>query len=105
MQFSILKRVVMAVLGGLVMSQASSVLADNQSGSFTTGLAAGVDFYQITCFDDGNGAPSYVEAQVKALQDDIAALQQKLAAADEAEIAGIEAELAQKLAAIDALQA
>lgn len=65
MQFSILKRVVMAVLGGLVMSQASSVLADNQSGSFTTGLVAGVDFYQVTCFDDGNGAPSYFEAQVK----------------------------------------
>lgn len=65
MKFSILKQVVMAVLGGLMMSQASSVLADNQAGSFTTGLAAGVDFYQITCFDDGNGAPSYVEAQVK----------------------------------------
>lgn len=65
MKFSTLKQVAIAVLGGLVMSQASSVLADNQSGSFTTGLAAGVDFYQITCFDDGNGAPSYVEAQVK----------------------------------------
>lgn len=48
---------------------------------------------------------SDVEAQLKALQDDIAALQQKLDAADEAEIAGIEAELAQKQAAIDALQA
>lgn len=65
MKFSILKQVAMAVFGGLIMSQAGTVLADNQSGSFTTGLAAGVDFYQVTCFDDGNGAPSYLEAQVK----------------------------------------
>ncbi|PXW84937.1 hypothetical protein C8R34_12326 [Nitrosomonas sp. Nm84] len=65
MKFSILKQVAMVVFGGLMMSQAGSVLADNQGGSFTTGLAAGVDFYQITCFDDGNGAPSYAEAQVK----------------------------------------
>ncbi|WP_297324895.1 hypothetical protein [Nitrosomonas sp.] len=65
MKFSILKQVAMAVFGGLIMSQTGTVLADNQSGSFTTGLAAGVDFYQVTCFDDGNGAPSYLEAQVK----------------------------------------
>ena len=65
MKLSILKNTLIAVLGGLIMSQAGTALADNQSGSFTTGLAAAVDFYQITCFDDGNGAPSYLEAQVK----------------------------------------
>src|SRR5690242_7851000 len=65
MQFSGLKNTVIAALGGLMISQAGAVLAHNQAGSFTTGLAASVDFYQVSCFDDGNGAPSYVEAQVK----------------------------------------
>lgn len=52
-------------ISGLMICQTFAVFADNQSGSFTTGLAAGVDFYQVTCFDDGSGLPSYVEAQVK----------------------------------------
>ncbi len=65
MKSSILKNTLFTVLGGLMIAQASTVLAHNQTGSFTTGLAAGVDFYQVTCFDDGNGAPSFLEAQVK----------------------------------------
>ena len=65
MRFSILKNTLFTVLGGLMIGQAGTVLAHNQTGSFTTGLAAGVDFYQVTCFDDGNGAPSFLEAQVK----------------------------------------
>lgn len=65
MKLSILKHTVTAFLGGLMINQASFALADNQAGSFSTGVASGVDFYQITCFDDGNGTPSYVEAQVK----------------------------------------
>lgn len=65
MKFSGLKNTVATVLGGLIISQAGAVLAHNQAGSFTTGLAAGVDFYQVSCFDDGAGAPSYAEAQVK----------------------------------------
>ncbi len=65
MKSSTLKNTLITVLGGLMMSQASAILAHNQGGSFTTGVAAGVDFYQVTCFDDGNGAPSFVEAQVK----------------------------------------
>jgi hypothetical protein len=60
-----LKGAVITFLGGLIASQANIVSADNQGGSFTTGLAAAVDFYQVTCFNDGNGAPSYLEAQVK----------------------------------------
>lgn len=67
MKFSVLRKTLMTALGGLMISQAGAVLAHNQAGSFTTGLAAGVDFYQVSCFDDGNGAPSYVEAQVKDL--------------------------------------
>lgn len=65
MERSIFKNALITVFGGLMMSQAATALADNQSGGLTTGLAAAVDFYQVTCFDDGNGAPSYLEAQVK----------------------------------------
>ncbi|SFE54261.1 hypothetical protein [Nitrosomonas sp. Nm166] len=65
MKFSILKHSVVTVFSALMMSQAGVASADNQGGSFTTGLAAAVDFYQVTCFDDGNGAPSYLEEQVK----------------------------------------
>lgn len=65
MKFAGLKTTVITALSGLMISQAGAVLAHNQAGSFTTGLAAGVDFYQVTCFDDGTGVPSYAEAQVK----------------------------------------
>lgn len=65
MKLSIFKNVLIAVFGGLIVSQAGTALAHNQSGGLTTGLAAAVDFYQVTCFDDGNGTPSYLEAQVK----------------------------------------
>ncbi|MBY0474889.1 MAG: hypothetical protein K2Q13_07505 [Nitrosomonas sp.] len=64
MKFSNLKGIFVLVFG-LMALYASTVSAHNQAGSFTTGLAAAVDFYQATCFDDGSGAPSYLEAQVK----------------------------------------
>lgn len=64
MQFSNLRGMLVSVFG-LMVIYASTVSADNQAGSFSTGLAAAVDFYQVTCFDDGNGVPSYLEAQVK----------------------------------------
>lgn len=65
MNISILKHGLQAIAGVVILSHMTMAQADNQGGSFTTGVAAGVDFYQISCFDDGNGAPSYVEAQVK----------------------------------------
>lgn len=65
MKFLTLKSALITVFSGLLVSQAGMALAHNQSGGFTTGLAAAVDFYQVTCSDDGNGAPSYLEAQVK----------------------------------------
>lgn len=65
MKFKTMKGTLVAVFFGLMVSQAGSALAHNQGGSFTTGLAAAVDYYQVTCSDDGNGAPSYLEAQVK----------------------------------------
>ncbi|WP_295623273.1 hypothetical protein [uncultured Nitrosomonas sp.] len=64
MKFSNLKGIFVSVFG-LMALYAGTVSAHNQAGSFTTGLAAAVDFYQATCFDDGSGAPSYLEAQVK----------------------------------------
>jgi hypothetical protein len=65
MKFTTMKGALIPVFFGLMASQAGSALAHNQGGSFTTGLAAAVDYYQVTCSDDGNGAPSYLEAQVK----------------------------------------
>lgn len=64
MQFSNVKGMLVPILA-LMAIYANTVSAHNQAGSFTTGLAAAVDFYQVTCFDDGNGTPSYLEAQVK----------------------------------------
>lgn len=64
MQFSNVKGMLVPILA-LMAIYANTVSAHNQTGSFTTGLAAAVDFYQVTCFDDGNGTPSYLEAQVK----------------------------------------
>lgn len=65
MKFTTMKGALIRVLFGLMVNQTGAALAHNQGGSFTTGLAAAVDFYSATCFDDGNGAPSYLEAQVK----------------------------------------
>ena len=58
MKFSVLRKTLMTALGGLMISQAGAVLAHNQAGSFTTGLAAGVDFYQVSCFDELTGSTS-----------------------------------------------
>ncbi len=65
MKLKTLKVALITVIMGFMTSQAGMAVAHNQGGSFTTGLAAAVDYYQVTCFDDGNGAPSYLEAQVK----------------------------------------
>jgi len=47
------------------MGQVDVVSAHNQSGSFTTGRAAAVDFYQVTCFNDGSGPPDHLFFEVK----------------------------------------
>lgn len=65
MRFLNMKQIVTAICGGFLVAQASVGLAHDQTGSFTTGLAAAVDFYTVTCFDDGNGAPARLEAQVR----------------------------------------
>lgn len=64
MKFSNLKGM-LVLLFVLMTLNVVTASAHNQAGSFTTGLAAAVDYYQATCFDDGSGAPSYLEAQVK----------------------------------------
>ncbi len=46
---------------------AASTHAHEQSGSFTSGAAAATDYYQVTCSDDGNGAPDHLSFQVKDL--------------------------------------
>lgn len=51
----------------VAMGQAGVISAHNQGGSFTTGRAAAVDFYQITCFDDGSGLPDHLIFGVKDL--------------------------------------
>jgi hypothetical protein len=48
----------------LIMGQASIASAHSLSGSL--GNAAGAtDYYQVTCSNDGNGAPSYLITSVK----------------------------------------
>ena len=59
------KFVLISSLLGAAFIFSGNVAAHNQAGSFTTGLANAVDFYQVTCSDDGSGAPSYLEFQVK----------------------------------------
>ncbi|GKS68177.1 hypothetical protein W03_01810 [Nitrosomonas sp. PY1] len=65
MRFVSVKTVASLVTGSVILTHSFFALAHNQAGSFTTGLAAAVDFYTVSCTDDGNGAPSYLEARVK----------------------------------------
>jgi hypothetical protein len=51
----------------VAMSEAGVTSAHNQGGSFTTGRAAAVDFYRVTCFDDGSGLPDHLIFGVKDL--------------------------------------
>ena len=51
----------------VAMGQAGVISAHNQGGSFTTGRAGAVDFYQVTCFDDGSGLPDHLMFGVKDL--------------------------------------
>jgi hypothetical protein len=51
----------------VAIGEAGVVSAHNQGGSFTTGRAAAVDFYQVTCFDDGGGLPDHLMFGVKDL--------------------------------------
>ena len=46
---------------------APAVHAHDQSGSFTSGAAATVDYYQVTCSDDGNGTPGHLVFRIKDL--------------------------------------
>lgn len=59
------KTIISLAAGGIIFSYSIFAMAHNQSGSFTSGLAAAVDFYTVSCTNDGNGAPSYLEARVK----------------------------------------
>ncbi len=59
------KNVFITILNGLLLGYCGLSFAHNQSGSFTTGLVSAVDYYVVSCSDDGNGAPAYLEAQVK----------------------------------------
>jgi hypothetical protein len=51
----------------VAMGQAGVASAHNQGESFTTGRAAAVDFYQVTCFDNGSGLPDHLIFGVKDL--------------------------------------
>lgn len=65
---STLKGILIPIFG-LMVAHAGTTSAHNQAGGFSTSLAAVVNLYQITCFDDGNDAPSYLEAQVRDMKD------------------------------------
>ena len=65
MNFTSVKTIISLVAGSVILTHSVFALAHNQAGSFPTGLAAAVDFYTVSCTDDGNGAPSYLEARVK----------------------------------------
>ena len=51
----------------VAMGQAGVVSAHDLSESFTTGLTRAVDFYQVTCFNDGSGLPDHLIFGVKDL--------------------------------------
>ena len=51
----------------VAMGQMGIASAHNLGGSFTTGRARAVDFYQVTCFDDGSGLPDHLIFGVKDL--------------------------------------
>lgn len=51
----------------VAMGQMGIASAHNLGESFTTGRARAVDFYQVTCFDDGSGLPDHLIFGVKDL--------------------------------------
>jgi hypothetical protein len=51
----------------VAMGQMGVVSAHDLHESFTTGRARAVDFYQVTCFDDGSGLPDHLIFGVKDL--------------------------------------
>jgi hypothetical protein len=65
MRFLIRKSLLVAGSFLVAIGQAGVVSAHNQGGSFTTGRAAAVDFYQVTCFNDGSGPPDHLFFGVK----------------------------------------
>ena len=67
MGFLIRKSLLVAGSFLVAMGQAGVVSAHNQGGSFTTGRAAAVNFYQVTCFNDGSGPPDHLFFAVKDL--------------------------------------
>jgi hypothetical protein len=67
MRFLIRKSLLVAGSFLVAMGQAGVASAHNQGESFTTGRAAAVDFYQVTCFDDGSGLPDHLMFGVKDL--------------------------------------
>jgi hypothetical protein len=67
MRFLIRKSLLVAGSFLVAMGQAGAVSAHNQGGSFTTGRAAAVGFYRVTCFNDGSGPPDHLFFEVKDL--------------------------------------
>jgi hypothetical protein len=67
MRFLIRKSLLVAGSFLVAMGQVGVASAHNQGESFTTGRAAAVDFYQVTCFDDGSGLPDHLMFGVKDL--------------------------------------
>lgn len=65
MKFLTLKSPLVAGLFLLAASQSGVVSAHSQSGSFTTGQRGAIDWYQVTCSDDGSGAPDHLLAEIK----------------------------------------
>lgn len=53
-----------ALVGFFALFLSASALAHDQTGSLGS-AASSVDYYQVTCSDDGNGAPLSMTAQVK----------------------------------------
>jgi hypothetical protein len=67
MRFLVRKNLLVAGSFLVAMGQVGIASAHNQGESFTTGRAAAVDFYQVTCFDDGSGLPDHLIFGVKDL--------------------------------------
>lgn len=65
MKFPIGKSLLVAGSFFMVAGRAGVVSAHTQGGSLSTGTNEAVDWYQVSCFDDGHGAPDHLLFQVK----------------------------------------
>jgi hypothetical protein len=58
------KRKFLMQIGIVWLCQASGVLAHDQSGSLGA-QASATDYYELECFDDGNGSPEHLFFEVR----------------------------------------